>query len=265
MINGVDGLNILSDSPVRTSILSDSAYSNVLSFRECSNTLLSGFTMGHTIESYCSGEVITLNACDSVGIEKCRLFGCGILGISATGCSNLSSVYCEIFDCPGGAINLAHTDIFELNDCVIHDCGIPTVMVDEKSKISINGNEYSAGNYTIQSSNTSGGSAMWVTPEEALEFAKIIKQAAVKKDYETFANRVKYPITVEGKTYDYASQLSRDLSLIFAEDFIDILKSDDLSDIQSGKHSFSFASGRISFSQFNGELLICEILPPSVG
>lgn len=162
VIHDADNLSIRASGPLSSFILSDCTYAEVLSLIRCSNVDIFGFTFGHSIEGFgCEGGVVNLIGCDGITLDHCRLFGCGIMGITAKSCDYVKANYCEIYDCSNGAITLINTGMLEAAECCIHDCGTPTIYVSENSRISINGNEYDAGYYTMQHGEDPDYSTMW--------------------------------------------------------------------------------------------------------
>ena len=130
VINGVSGLTIrvVSEDPRATTIAAIPRYADVLSFRDCERVNLVGFTAGHTEEpGNCSGGVLYFTNCHGVALEACRLYGCGILGLSTDGCTDLTLRDCEIYDCSQGGVHLARTDGVRFLNCDIHDVPSPAL------------------------------------------------------------------------------------------------------------------------------------------
>lgn len=83
-------------------IVIDDINADVLSFKNCGQITLSGLTIGHT-SSYdqyqCEGSVTKFDACDSININNCNLYGCGAFGVYADNTSNLNITNSKIYDC----------------------------------------------------------------------------------------------------------------------------------------------------------------------
>jgi beta-lactamase regulating signal transducer with metallopeptidase domain len=142
MISGVSGLTIrsVSEDPAATTLAAVPRYANVLRFRDCEHINLVGFTAGHTQEpGSCSGGVLYFSNCHGVGLEACRLYGCGILGLSADGCTDLTLRDCEIYDCSQGGVHLARTDGVRFLNCDIHDVPSPALNFFNCGDLSWNG------------------------------------------------------------------------------------------------------------------------------
>ena len=138
VITGVENLSIISES--NAIIAAIPRYANVLGFKECRGVTLSGFTAGHTEEpGACSGGVLYFDECSNISIDACRLYGCGIVGISTADSSGLTVSNTEIYDCSSSAVQLDSTTGVSFTGCDIHDCGTPEVYVFECSGVSYDG------------------------------------------------------------------------------------------------------------------------------
>ena len=107
-------------------ILIDDLYADVLSFTECENITLSGITVGHSDYSnyyQCEGEVITIDSCDNVTINNCKLFGCGAVGLRSYSSQNVNIENSHIYDCSFAAINSDDSQI-SVNNSNIYDMTI---------------------------------------------------------------------------------------------------------------------------------------------
>ena len=143
VITGVDGLTIEGAGAESVTIAAVPRYADVLGFERCAGLTLRGFTAGHTEEKgYCTGGVLYFDLCDDAVIDGCALFGCGIMGITASNCADMNVSNTEIYDCEYGAVTLNDsTAVFD--GCDIHDNGGPdfqlynsTAVVDGKEQIS---------------------------------------------------------------------------------------------------------------------------------
>ena len=130
VIDGAAGLTIraASEDPKATTITAVPRYANVLCFKNCDGLTLSGFTAGHTAEpGACSGGVLYFESCTGVTVDACRLYGCGILGIQAYLCSDISVLDSEIFDCSVGAVETSHCEGIRFSGCEVHNVPSPAL------------------------------------------------------------------------------------------------------------------------------------------
>ena len=141
VITGVDGLTIEGAGAESVTIAAVPRYADVLGFERCAGLTLRGFTAGHTEEKgYCTGGVLYSDLCDDAVIDGCALFGCGIMGITASNCDDMNVSNTEIYDCEYGAVTLNDSNAV-FDNCDIHDNGGPdfqlygsTAIVDGKEQ-----------------------------------------------------------------------------------------------------------------------------------
>ena len=141
IITGVDGLTIEGAGAESVTIAAVPRYADVLGFERCAGLTLRGFTAGHTEEKgYCTGGVLYFDLCDDAVIDGCALFGCGIMGITASNCDDMNVSNTEIYDCEYGAVTLNDSNAV-FDSCDIHDNGGPdfqlygsTAIVDGKEQ-----------------------------------------------------------------------------------------------------------------------------------
>ena len=130
VITGVSNLCIRSaaEDPAATTLAAVPRYANVLRFRDCTDISLIGFTAGHTQEpGACSGGVLDFSGCHEISLDACRLYGCGILGITCQNCTGVLVRDCEIYDCSDGGVHMSHTDGVRFLNCDIHDVPNPAL------------------------------------------------------------------------------------------------------------------------------------------
>nr|MCR4804198.1 right-handed parallel beta-helix repeat-containing protein [Clostridia bacterium] len=134
VIHDAGGLSIRAKDTAfgATTLAAIPRYADVLSFRNCDNLFLGGFTAGHAKEpGVCSGGVLHFENCNQVMIEKMRLYGCGILGVQASYCTGLSVLRTEIYECSQGAGQFFQCDGLSFTDCDVHDVPSPAFRFTE--------------------------------------------------------------------------------------------------------------------------------------
>ena len=143
VITGVDGLTIEGAGAESVTIAAVPRYADVLGFERCAGLTLRGFTAGHTEEKgYCTGGVLYFDLCDDAVIDGCALFGCGIMGITASNCDDMNVSNTEIYDCEYGAVTLNDSNAV-FDSCDIHDNGGPDFQLYGSTAI-VDGNEQTA-------------------------------------------------------------------------------------------------------------------------
>ena len=118
--------------PAATTLETLPRYADVLSFTNCLNVAVEGFTAGHTKEKgECCGGVLDFNNCTEIRVEKMRLYGCGSLGIETCDCSEIKISNTEIFECSMGGTYHERTQGIYFKDCNIHDVPSPALIFQE--------------------------------------------------------------------------------------------------------------------------------------
>ena len=145
-IYGVDNLVIRSESGDRTkcTISAVPRYADVLKFKSCNNVTVSGITAGHTVEpGYCTGGVLYYEDCDNVLVNRCGLYGCGILGVRAELCSAIAVTGCEIYECSYGGIQMGNTSGIKIENCSFRDLGGDALYFYECKEVTVDGKQVS--------------------------------------------------------------------------------------------------------------------------
>ncbi|MGN1017157.1 MAG: right-handed parallel beta-helix repeat-containing protein [Faecousia sp.] len=145
VISGVDNLTIESNDGVLTghTITAVPRYANVLRFDNCTNLRLAGFTAGHTPEpGYCSGGVLRFDNCDTVAVENCGLYGCGVLGVWAVSCGDIQVKGCDIYECSWGGISLEYVSGASIENCTFRDLEGENIMVFESDEVLVDGQDF---------------------------------------------------------------------------------------------------------------------------
>lgn len=109
-----------------TQILTDPRDAAVIRAENCTDITFMNFTAGHKLLPYvlCSGPVLELSDCTNTRIENCGLFGCGRVGVSASGCSALTIADCDIYECSNEGISLFRCQYAVITACKLRDCGL---------------------------------------------------------------------------------------------------------------------------------------------
>ena len=175
VIKGVKGLTIraATEAPRETTISAVPRYADVLRFLDCEDITLSGFTAGHTKEpGSCSGGVVYLENCSGVLIERCRLYGCGILGLQTRKCRDLRIESSKIYECSQGAGHFFQTEGIAFSGCVVTDVPSPAFRFDACRDVSWNGEELVGMQFDIDAEQKPVDPASGLAAEAALEARK---------------------------------------------------------------------------------------------
>ena len=150
VIAGADNLTIRSkDGKTKNHTISAvPRYANVLTFINCDNLVLSGFTAGHTKEpGVCMGGVLMFQNCEFISVDNCGLFGCGILGVEAQGCTGITLRKCDIYECSNGGVSMSDTTGITIEKCTFRDLGGNNLMLYGCSDVTVDGEPINGQNY----------------------------------------------------------------------------------------------------------------------
>ncbi len=259
VIHDVKGLSITAKNTESgaTTLAAIPRYADVLSFRNCENLFLGGFTAGHTKEpGACSGGVLSFQGCNGVTIEKMRLYGCGILGVQASGCSSLNILRTEIYECSQGAGMFFRTDGINFVDCDVHDVPSPALSFHECGDKTWNGEPFT-GLDVMYDVDENGALAEFAYPEREEEeeyhgavldlvnpfayeptfsypengperrFILAVQRAVADGDWEALADRIGFPIQFFDDGYSFViHDRAEFLDMVPKGDFEGVLFSD---------------------------------------
>lgn len=110
-IMNVTGLSVSGGAfdPAETEIVTEPRYAAVLNFDHCADVELACLTMGHTEQGDCSGNVLDLDSCQNIALRTMDLYGCGVYGIHANNCGDLTVSNSTIRDCTYGSVDISYS------------------------------------------------------------------------------------------------------------------------------------------------------------
>ena len=141
-ISGVSNLTIRGGGEDHNAnvISSDPRYAYVLTFENCSNIHIAGFTAGHSKEpSYCAGGVLAFQNSQDILVEDCGLFGCGTIGVMGESSKNMQIVSNDIYECSVGGVEFSNCDDVNVDCNTFRDLGGPEFRVYGCGTITCNG------------------------------------------------------------------------------------------------------------------------------
>ena len=294
IIQNVSGLTIhpAASNPEATTLAAIPRYANVLSFRNCDDIQLIGFTLGHTKEpGSCSGGVLNFQNCNGIWIDGCRLYGCGILGIQTFQCSSVDLLRTEIYECSQGAGSFFQTDGIRFVDCNIHDVPSPALYFSECGDKSWN-SEPIDGFSSMFDVDADGNLAEIKydeeprpfdflisdlvnpfgeepeTPFEAgsplLAFSQKAQTAFVDQDWETFADMLNYPLELFTSERNFlinthdeflaSVQNENFMHNFYTDDFVAAVADDPLESWGQSVFGITICGHRFAFTCFGNEV-----------
>ena len=121
---GVKNLTIRGSGADNTFFATPSRNAHVISAQNCDNLSLEGFTAGHkVVPGECCGSVVALEGCLGTSLKGLNLFGCGMIGVKADMCTDLTVTDCDIYDCTSLGLELNGVNRVVVENCRIHDLG----------------------------------------------------------------------------------------------------------------------------------------------
>lgn len=141
-ITGVSNLTIRGGGNDRTANVLSAVprYADVLSFENCSNIYVTGFTAGHTKEpGSCAGGVLHFWNSQDILVENCGLYGCGIVGVQGDSSRNMQIIGNDIYECSTGGVYFSNCDDVNVDGNTFRDLGGPDFRVYGCGTITCNG------------------------------------------------------------------------------------------------------------------------------
>ena len=124
VISNVSNVTIRGAGQGKTTLESNPRAATVLTFENCENVTLEGFTAGHVPGAEpCEGNVINLTDSSYVTMKDLGLFGCGAIGVRADNCAELTLEGCDIYECSAYGLNLDFVEGCQIKNCTLRDIG----------------------------------------------------------------------------------------------------------------------------------------------
>ena len=98
-------------------------YAEVMVFINCKSIGISNFTMGHTDTGDCVGDVLLFQNCENVAVNNCRLFGCGVNGLTVKNSKSISAFGTHFYGCHHFGIRLYGTQSALFVNCQVYSNG----------------------------------------------------------------------------------------------------------------------------------------------
>ena len=152
VIMGATNLTICAEAADRsaTTLTATPRYADVIAFKGCDNVRVEGLTLGHTDgPSDCAGAVLNFENCMGIAVDRCRLYGCGTMGVSASYARDLKVTDTEIYDCSISGAVLYGVRGAAFLDCRIHDVPSPMLCLYDCSEVTWNGTPILDAHYDV--------------------------------------------------------------------------------------------------------------------
>ncbi len=100
-----------------THIQAAPSYANVFGLEGCKNITFENLKLGHKEQGHCIGDVLHLEGCQDIVANNCKLYGCGVIGLSANYCLGVKVRDSEIYECSQSGV-----DLTDVRDCNFSKC-----------------------------------------------------------------------------------------------------------------------------------------------
>jgi len=125
VVHDVDNLTIRGSGRLSTTIETDPRWVNVLRIQNSTDLILEDFTAGHTRDrGECSGGVLYLEGCQEVEMEDLGLYGCGVVGLTARLCTDVTLKSSELYECSSSAVSLHTSSNVSISNCRSYSIGL---------------------------------------------------------------------------------------------------------------------------------------------
>ncbi|MCF0149858.1 MAG: right-handed parallel beta-helix repeat-containing protein [Firmicutes bacterium] len=122
VITYVSDLTIRASEAGAAELRINNPYCAVLELEQCSNVVLEGLVMGHDVEKgQCAGNVLNLDHCDRITLNRMDLYGCGAYGVHADAVTGLQVNDSVIRECTYGIAEFYSSSGLSFNDCRFKD------------------------------------------------------------------------------------------------------------------------------------------------
>lgn len=105
-ISQINNLEIVGEGSVEIAL--DAGWMPVIVIRESSNITINNLILGHNVPEFsCEGEgdVISIESSNNITVNNCDMYGCGIVGIYASGSADITVNNSTIRDCANAALD----------------------------------------------------------------------------------------------------------------------------------------------------------------
>ena len=153
VISNVSNVTIRGAGQGKTTLECNPRAATVLTFENCENVTLEGFTAGHVPGAEpCEGNVINLRNSSNVTMKDLGLFGCGATGVWADSSTNLTLEGCDIYECSAFAMSLNVVQGCQIKGCTFRNIG--SKMMGSAVVVAWTGSDLTLTDTTIKDNNT---------------------------------------------------------------------------------------------------------------
>ncbi|MDY6938743.1 MAG: right-handed parallel beta-helix repeat-containing protein [Cyanobacteriota bacterium] len=188
VISGVENLKIIGLGDRPPQILTRPRYADVLSFVNCQNIAIENIESGHSPEpGSCTGSVLSFDNCQGIDIDRCILFGSGMMGIDAKQTQNLTCRNTTIHGCTYYILAFYRVQNSKFESCEFYDNErYKMVVLRDSSNIEFDRCEFRNNQVIWDTSWTS------IDPDDYAFFAVVNSSSIVVRESQFQGNRAPY-------------------------------------------------------------------------
>ena len=85
------------------------------------------------------GGVLRFQDSDHITVDKCGLYGCGILGVDAEYCTDIRVANCDIYECSQGGVQFWSSEGIVMENNTLRDLGGSDMSFRDCKDVTVNG------------------------------------------------------------------------------------------------------------------------------
>ena len=137
VLQGLEKLTIVGDGKQGAELVVTPRYADVLFLNKCRYIVLENLTMGHTDTGNCTGDVVNCHNSEDISLTNCRLYGCGVNGLSLHTSSRVLAKDCKLYGCSNSGAEIYGCVDVTLDNCDVYDNATGVFVDDDSSQISL--------------------------------------------------------------------------------------------------------------------------------
>ena len=136
IVVGMNNINIEGTGANGAFLQVEPRYAEVIKFVNCKNIGISNFTMGHSETGDCVGDVLEFQSCENIAVNNCRLFGCGVNGLTVRDSKSISANGTHFYGCYYYGLQLFGSQDAIFVNCQIYSNGMGIYLDDVCGNVS---------------------------------------------------------------------------------------------------------------------------------
>lgn len=122
IVFNVENLIIEGKSPEKAHLQATPRYADVFRFVSCDGIQLKNLKMGHTETGDCVGDVVVFESSQNATVEGCKLYGCGVNGLTLLQSQKIDVKTSDIYKCSSCFLDMEDAKYINFIKCEMSDC-----------------------------------------------------------------------------------------------------------------------------------------------